>query len=247
MKLKDCCLPVDRYQMLNIGADFTVFVDDHPSIPPLTQADELEIESTWKAEQKRKGVVLFNGTILSAQSYDAQVLYGRWISYREALTAYRSPSFATRLNYLPVAVSGLVKAGDQVLFAERAATMTQYPGYLELAPSGGVDASCASGREVDYRRLLLQELLEETGIPSSQVLQLLPFALMRESDMAALEICVTIEVNPTLARDLRSLEAEYRRFFWVQVDEIDRFLHKWNGPVVPLSLALLRHQNLRRR
>lgn len=246
MKLEDCFLMADSYQTINIGADFKVRIDNRQSKPDLMQTDEREIEAIWQADQKRKGVLLFNGTILSAQSYDAKVLRGRWISYREALAAYRSPSLANRLNYLPVAVSGLIKAGSQVLFAERASTMTQYPGYLELAPSGGIDTSCASGSDVDYRRLLLKELLEETGIPSSQVLRLLPFALMRERDMAALEICVAIEVNPTLSSDLRSLEAEYRRFFWVQLNEIDEFLLNWNGPVVPLSLALLRHQKLRK-
>ena len=57
-----------------------------------------------------------------------------------------------------------------MVFAKRAESITEYPGFLELVPSGSIDKECAdTNGVVDYKFKLLSEFVEETGLSKEYV------------------------------------------------------------------------------
>lgn len=225
-------------QILDIDEGFIVQLSQNTDDLQLSDEIREEIEAIWSAEKQKKGDSLFDGTILGAEFYSTQKLLGRWIPYKLALAVRCCPDLGMSIR--PVSVSGFTRAGDCLLLGKRGLHLAEGPGCFELAPSGGLDPdSEILNGVIDFRRAILKELLEETGIDSSQVLEVQPFGLAVGS--TGIEICVEIRVNPILTGHLKSPTGEYSQLLWVPSFEIDHYLQGIQEPILPLSLAMM-HQ-----
>ena len=207
---------------------------------PLCISAELQaqVDGIWGEEKKRKGEALFDGLILSAIEVTRSHLVGRWINYRYALAVYRQPDLADAYQVNPVAVNGVTLVGSRVLLAKRAGFVSQSPGCWEFVPSGGIDPKASSGEQIDYRRAILDELEEETGIDRAQAARIDPFALIFDSLTSTWELALEIRLKGDPAFPLVS--SEYEEFTWVEEEAVQQFLEGYGDEeVVPLTKVIM--------
>lgn len=217
------------YEVIPITAAFTVQVVETPA---LSSADAHAVDAIWEVATQQNPS-LFPGTILNGLSYTRDGLVGSWIPYPQAYAAAHTIKLAQRLNVRPVAVSGAVWAGRHVLLGRRSAHVTEYPGHLELAPSGGLDT-------VDYRKAILKELTEETGIASQEVAEIRPFAMMVPKEAGTIELCLVLTLHSLEPPPLQPKAKEYEQLFWVPIDRVRDLIANAHDLVVPLTQYLIK-------
>lgn len=201
-----------------IPQDFEITVVDRP----LDHSFDREIEAIWEKEG------CFDGKILTALEVNQTGLTGAFIPYRYFLASERSAEIKSALNIQAVAVTGMTRnKGGQWLLGQRSENVTQYPGYWELAPSGGIDEASMSQGEVDFKEQLLRELKEETGI--DKVGCVVPKFLIQDQVSGMWELC--LEVVVTKEPELSS--REYQKLLWVDKENLP------SGERVPLTRILL--------
>ena len=208
----------------------------------LSLPDEVlrRIDALWEAEL-RVHPDRFDGTLCAFVRREGDVLHGRFVPYRYYAAQRRDPTLP--LAIIPLAVSGLLICQGQVAFARRSERTTQYPGWIELVPSGGLDADCLhEDSTVDHRAQLIRELTEETGIPESEILSIEPVALVRDCVDPVVDLASVIEVGPR-ARAIADMTlaggvGEYHSLVWVSTAELPTFVEGHRHDLVPMSLAL---------
>lgn len=198
--------------------------DDATLAPGLAE----RVERAW-ADEQREHPDRFDGELLIYAGRSGDRLKGRFLPYRYFVAQRRDPVLAQALALLPLGVSGMVVCEGQVAFGRRGPGTTQYPGWIELMPSGGIDRRClAPDGTVDHRAQLLRELVEETGIAEADVLSIEDIALVRDTEDPALDVGSVITVRPgapaTIATRLAAPESEYRDVTWVPVGGLVAFL-----------------------
>ncbi len=130
----------------------------------------------------------------------------------------------------------------------RHSQVTQYAGYFELPPSGGIPQSQINADgTVDFRAQVLAELEEEVGISQSQVKTLSPFALVYDFKDSCYDICMEIEVDLDLEDVQRQFSGnkEYSALTVIPIEGIDRFLQDHDDQLVPTSRAILEYYFLK--
>lgn len=213
----------------------------------LPSSVEAEVESLWLAEQQRRGKFLFNGQILSAVSISSERIIGRVVEYRHLIAQRARPDLFDHLMVRPVAVSGLFKCADGIVFGRRSGTMTQDAGLWELVPSGGIDTSkgIKEGGEIDYRAQIIAELQEEIGIDPSSVSLVRPFCLVEDPVSHVLDIGIAL-VSPLSYDSVRRVhhetaKKEYDELCVIPSTELDSFVKDKKSELVCVSRMLIEH------
>jgi hypothetical protein len=198
-----------------------------------------KIEEIWARERLLRPN-LNNGSLLEYQSHTETEIRCAWTQYKYYVAQRLDSEIESALGIAPLAVSGITRVSESVLFGERSRELTQYPGYLELVPSGGIEGDGNRTRP-DFLRQILVELTEETGIPETEVQRLSPFVLVHDLRENCWDIGVEIDLLPqSLARvSVFSGNSEYVRIQPVPIKGLDDFLEKQSPRLVPTSLALL--------
>lgn len=172
-----------------------------------------DIELAWEKEQERRNKKLFNGNILNLaiikqQTTDKRlVLQCHTVEYKQ----YFAQRSGIDLGITPLAVSGIVfyQENNSKIFyvGKRSETVSQYPGYYELIPSGSIDAkNLVPNQPVDYSKQLIIELKEELGVPLEDIKSHKAFCLIFDEIDRVYDIGIEIEV---LKSKINTDEAEY--------------------------------------
>jgi hypothetical protein len=174
------------------------------------------------------------------------------VPYRFVYAALRSPERFDALT--PLGVSGIVRSRsggeDLFLLGERSHAVTQYPGFIELIPSGGMELEDAgAGGLVDHRARLLAELEEEASIPASAVEEIVDLGVVDDPASGMSDVICLVTLRSTLPNDLGS-NREYARRFLASRRAVEDVVRSFDGRVVPTiwgCLELLdRHLNSER-
>jgi HAD superfamily hydrolase (TIGR01509 family) len=221
-----------------ISDGFRVMASSEPL--SLGETERRRVDALWE-EALCQRPHLFDGTLFAVSGRDGDVLHGRFVAYRNYLAQRRDPSLGLRM--VPLGVSGLVVCAGQVAFARRTENTTQYPGRMELVPSGGIDAgSLRADGTVDHRAQLVRELAEETGITEEDIIRIEPMALVRDRVDPVLDVASVIEVAATARASVEGAiterSGEYRALRWVPVAELTSFVERHRDELVPASRAL---------
>ena len=213
-------------------------------LPPLSSDGQAHTDSVWAALKLRREDALYDDPLLLLEHYDSEGMKGCWSNYRRYVTARDEPDRIGRVT--PIGVTGVLVCGDLVVVGERAGSVTSYPGYFELAPSGGVDRNFfdpATGR-VDYVEQLLGELEEEVGLDRSVVVRIETLGVVRELDDPCCDICVRLDLGIDRAALDQALggtvQPEYARLFSVDRTGLRTFANR-HQELLPTSAAILRH------
>jgi len=219
---------------------FRLCLEEGSATPPALVA---VIDQIWAAEQARRGGRLHNGSMLSFVRRDADCLYARRTDYRHFIAQRREPLLFAELQLKTLAVSGLARSADGLLFGLRSRQVTQDAGRWELVPSGGLSPP-AGGSDLESTALVFEqchvELEEETGIPRSSVESAQVFALVEDLEAHVIDIGVELSMRDFVAT--REASTEYDRLLTVPIDALADFCR--DHDVIPVSRALLQTRGL---
>jgi hypothetical protein len=152
------------------------------------------IDGIWAAARKMSPS-LFDGSVLSVvrwtMSGSAVNVVGQFVPYRQFIARQRAPNLD--LEVRPLGVSAFTMLGGDIVLGTRGEAVTEYPGGLELVPSGSIDTRAAlpSGA-VDWRRSILDELAEETGVRGPSSVRAL--GLIHDEDHDVYDLACLIEL-----------------------------------------------------
>ena len=236
-----------RVLPISSAAGFTVTIDY--TLPTLSSDLANEVEVLWQAEQKHRGKAIFNGRIMSALMVDSLGIHGCVTEYRYLIAQRARPELFPVLQVRPVAVSGLFKCADGIVFGRRSGMTTQDAGLWELVPSGGIDTREDKVKQlqekVDYLAQILTELHEETGIGSDAVLNVRPFCLVDDTDSHVLDIGIamisSLSANEVLRMHGEATAKEYDELRVIPLSEVEAFIQGEASQLVGVSMMLIQH------
>jgi hypothetical protein len=210
----------------------------------LSPSMESEIERLWKAAQQDRAAPLINGRIFSATSVSPERILGRISEYRHYIAQRARPELFNVLKLRPVAVSGLLQCPEGLVFGRRAFDVTQYKGWWELVPSGGIDAAALPAEgNCDYIAEILKELHEEIGVDPDLLSTVTPFCLIDDLDTHVLDIGIAMSSSKPFAellgmhRDAGS--KEYNDLCCTPIAKLNDFINNPALQLVPASKALI--------
>lgn len=232
----------DHFYAKKISPFFALIVDESSSEFDLSDKDEAEIDRIWQQQLELSGGKLFNGKMLNFMSYFQERMVGQFIDYKYYLAQLIEPKLASILHIQPIAISGITMAGDNILCGRRSVNVTQYPGFYELAPSGGMDPVHAEQDVFNLGKQLMSELVEETGIIEKNVISIVPIAWVFDQQKESFEICMAIQIRPETMMEAFSSSLEYETLHWISKKGLKNQLHK--NSWVPLSVYMINHFDL---
>ena len=184
-----------------------------PAPPPPDAATEARVSSIWQKESQRRSLHDSNILCYAAHRMAEGNLYvdAFMSKYRYFLARLQDESIS--VNVTPLSVSGFILDTEGRTLAARRGAVTEYPGLLELVPSGGIDmANVISGR-ADFVTQILAELVEETGIPDSAVTLVSPHCLIHDAAHGVVDLGCEIRLGVALKDVLpKRGNAEYQDF-----------------------------------
>ena len=127
-----------------------------------------KVDALWQEEQRRRGASLTNGRIFSLEHRDGATFTVWEAQYKSWIAQRRDPALFASLAIRPLAISGIIRLKEGLVFARRANSNTQDPGLWELPPSGGIDVACRrTGGIIAAEAQVLAELEEELAVPTT--------------------------------------------------------------------------------
>lgn len=164
---------------------------------PLAPALERQIDTAWRTIRASEPQ-LFDGALLSVR--DLRVDSGtvrieaEVVGYRDFVVQRRG---LASLGVRPLGVTGITRAGHDVLLGRRTANVTQYPGLWEPVPAGSVSPSEAADVLEDQ---LLAELREEAGIGRAEVDSMALVGVVDDEADHVVDLCFVLTVAQAAAR-----------------------------------------------
>lgn len=238
---------MDVYQTTPISDYFTVVADLSSGDLELSDRVKRLIEDIWERESVIRKGELFNGRLLSFVALENERLLGRFVEYKHYIAQLAEPSLKSILQIEPISISGICIAEGKFLVGKRSEMLTQYPGFYELVPSGGIEPSSVLEGRVNIAKQYQNELLEETGIEKTLIRQILPFALVHDLRKEAYEICASIKLEGEVLNISYMEGSEYSQLLWKSKMQLKKFIRENEEKFVPFSLHLVKvHEELLR-
>jgi hypothetical protein len=175
---------------------------------------------------------LTNDRILIAQKVDSPIFHVSKAPYQLFAAARRDPGLANRLKLRPIAVSGILTCEDGIVMGKRANRVTQYPGFWEMVPSGGV--TLQPNGVIDLKHQIQEELREEIGIADANVGA--PLGWIDDNESGVIDFILPISTNLRMSEILKlSRTNEYSGLKAVQ--NITTFLAQTHN-VLPVTCQI---------
>lgn len=229
---------IPPYRVSPISEDFRVVVETAPLYAPIPA--DFSDEVFERASEEKP---IFNGLLLAVKDVSPNKITTYTLSFKEFLASNIFPDYPHTHKIL--AVSGWVIHNKRVLMGIRSNQVSSYPGYLELVPSGGIDAESISDPEyVDYKFALITEFEEETGMSESQIEKIVPEILVYCPAQDVYDIGLSIHLVNDESPSCETSNDEYSQLFWIPLAELRKFVEENRPRILPTSLALIHHKIL---
>lgn len=223
------CRTVSRASELSMK-----FIDHEPPI----KADQRDrIRELWDSalEEKR----LFNGKITACHTYERKKnsLHIIWYEteYKNFIAQTGAPDLDLRIR--PIGVSGIVidPRGNVLVGTRR--NVTEYEGFLEFVPSGGIDGTGLKKDPDYFMEQLVMEFEEETGASRAHIREVQPLCLILDGNHGVYDICCKISLKKDLADVINTGQThEYSELQIISARQLQGMIHSNN--FVPTSIVL---------
>lgn len=209
-------------------------------LPQSTRARDA-VQRLWE-ERRAQAPHLFDGPILTVHDVTlgdggegVATVRASQASYRDLIAA-RSPDIGSDADLLaelrlrPLGVTGVVRAGDDVVIGKRAAHVSSFAGAWELPPSGSVEHAD------DLLSQWLSELREELG--AAVCAQARVAGVLSSAD-GTVDVVYVAECDdrPTIPAQT----PEYSELRWVNVAELAAWASSPSVSMVPATRLLAQH------
>lgn len=215
-----------------------------PAPPPVPPELEPVIAAAWAAAQRRAGGKLFNGRVFSVEDAEPDCVRGHIVEYRLAVAAHADPVVAAALNIRPMAVCGVLRTPEGIVFGRRSPTATHTPGAWQMPPAGSIDDGAVRAGRVDARGVLQRRLTEELGLGWARIRRCRPLGLVAHAGSGVHELGFTLDTEADFAEIERGWRrsgcAEYTALQVVAEAELSAFLDATVSELVPAAPLLLR-------
>ncbi|WP_431269729.1 hypothetical protein [Dankookia sp. P2] len=205
---------------------------------------EPAIEAAWVAAQVRARGRLFNGRVFSVTGLAAGRIAGRLVEYRLAVAAYADPVLAAALGVRPLAVCGVLRMPDGILFGRRQLGATYEAGLWQTPPAGSVDAGAVRDGQVDAVGQIRTELAEEIGLDWSRVDDCRAITLVQHAATGVHDLAFLLQTPARFAEvaacHAASGCAEYTELRAVPEPALGAFLCAEGDRMVPAAPLFLR-------
>jgi len=215
-----------------------------PILPDLLE----RISDLWEEEKESNGS-LFNGQIFSLYQREGAKLSGWFVEYRWWIAQRRDPTLFEKLQISPLAVSGLLRLGEGIVFGSRSLDMIQDPGFWELPPSGGIGYECRRpNNTIAPEHQIAIELEEELHISSDFIQSLVPFALVEDKTNNVYDIGfeIFLDITPEVLKFQfeQSNNSEYTDLRLISIKELAPFIKEEKNKISPVTVELLKLREL---
>jgi hypothetical protein len=222
-------------------------------MPELSPALDAEVEALWQVACARVATggagALFNGRVFSADSFAPDAITGHLTEFRRIVGQMERPSLFEALGVRPLAVCGVVRCEDGVVFGRRHAGAIYQADMWQLPPAGSVD-SHAVGADgvVALQRQLLAELREELGVSADDVDSPVPLCVVEHpashvSDLG-MALCSRLDGAAIRAAHAERGNGEYPTLRIVGIEELPAFLLEAGESMVPPAPVFLARAGL---
>ena len=218
-------------------------VHSGPSQKPSRLIDEIWSEEQLSAAGRSGG--LFNGQLFCVDNFTTDMMVGYFADYKELVAQIRQPELFDSLGLTPLGVCGFLMCQGKLLLGKRGDQVTHYPGWWELAPSGGVDDDfIGSDDSVDIIAQFGQEFEEEIGLPADALINLRQRALILDQKTGVYDLCIggecLCDVEQLLSTHRQNGSKEYSELALIEPDRMDQWLTGQAADLLPPSEALIR-------
>lgn len=172
---------------------------------PVAPAMERRIAALWRQAVTLRPS-LFDGPILSLVRLDGTDMVLARACYRHLMAARQDPEIRDALQLRPLAVSGILRCADGIVFGRRADDVTQGGGLWELVPSGGVEAP-STDIAPDLAAAIMQEVHEELGLNAAEVTVMPPVGLVQDEHSGVVDVVMPLHTR----LDGRSIQERHAR------------------------------------
>jgi len=178
--------------------DARITIAESGEMGQLRPETSTRVAALWTAERRERGSAVFNGEIFSVDQTSPSEITGKFIEFARFSAQRRDPALFGELAVRPLAVTGLLRSPDGIVFGRRLRGSMQDPGMWELVPSGFVDpdARRADGTLAPEIQVL-RELREEVGLRPDLICQATPFCLIDDPETRIVDIGVALETTAT--------------------------------------------------
>lgn len=224
----------------HLSSSFSVYLEPSRTF---SEASLQRVDELWqKALLERP--FLRNGQLFSVHRIEGESFYGSFVEYKYWMAQRREPRLYEDLRIEPLAVTGVLRVGDELVFARRGSNVVQDAGLWELGPSGGVDNTCrVENSRLQVEDQLLTELHEELGLGHSQIEQIVPLgvALDLENHVRDLVFELRVALNAQQVHDaFKSVqEPEYTDLRFVPLKDMALFVDQNNSSLAPIAIEIL--------
>ena len=187
---------------------------------------------------------LFNGRVFSAVHVSSGCIVGHWTEYRFGFAQLREPALFGSLGVRPVAVCGVVRCPDGIVFGRRSAHAVYQAGQWQCPPAGSIERRAGDGGRVDLRAQLLSELEEELGLAPTDVTGIRPLSAVEHPGSHVVDIGMAIETarsGSSIVQAQRTARgrAEYEEIEVVSFGRLDAQIEEWAEKLVPPARSFL--------
>lgn len=217
-------------------------------LPLKLNYDHEAMERIWRDICSKKSNKLFNSKVLTFHdSYEINnmlIVKGSFLDYKIVISTRKEPSLGLKIKQ--IGVSGIIIVNDNnekyILFATRSPKTTEYPGFIELVPSGNIDESVVrSDGTIDYISKIKEEFSEETGLELDSIDNIANLCFVKDKLNQVYDICCLINIKSSKENILEKFErvSEYIHPKLVPLSSLTCFIEENYKKIIPTSLAIL--------
>jgi len=218
------------------------------SLIPNLDFDQQKLEQVWRNECEKKNNKLFNGKVLtyidSLKKDNEFIIKGGFVDYKIVLSARKEPSLGLKIKQIGVSGITIVEDKDEyyVLFSTRSSQTTEYPGFIELVPSGNIDESTIkTDGTIDYYSKLIDEFTEETGLEQDSIHKVSSLCFVMDKINQVYDVCCMIKIINSKENIVKNFGrvSEYAKPELISTSSLSKYIQKNYERIIPTSLAIL--------